>query len=294
MFFKNYFFIILLFFSKIFTANAQDIAVIVPMQHSAMDEIVAGIKTSLSTDQVEIYNAHGDLNLQHTIINKLAKQNYDLVMPIGKNACQMSQSKIKDKKILCVATDLCYQDPKSTSCINDEISAESILDNLSFLKKIAVIYSASEKILPEIGNIKKYSKERNIDIHYIMVNAMMEIPSVIKNIPEDREAILILKDHLIVSAINLLIKEVNSRKIPLIASDEGSVIAGATIAIGVKEKDIGIVSGEVAKEILTEQKNKSVKMDSLTLFINEKSFLKQNILTEEILNKIDLPVIKVN
>ena len=127
-----------------------------------------------------------------------------------------------------------------------------------------------------------------------MVNAMMEIPSVIKNIPEDREAILILKDHLIVSAINLLIKEVNSRKIPLIASDEGSVIAGATIAIGVKEKDIGIVSGEVAKEILTEQKNKSVKMDSLTLFINEKSFLKQNILTEEILNKIDLPVIKVN
>ncbi len=93
-----------------------------------------------------------------------------------------------------------------------------------------------------------------------------------------------MKDHLIVSGINILKQEAFKRRIPIIASDEGSVISGATIAVGVQEKQIGVEAGLMAKKILQGIEPKDIPfgdMKDLTLFINLKSFVKQDILTKE-------------
>ncbi len=110
------------------------------------------------------------------------------------------------------------------------------------------------------------------------------MPVAIKNAPENTQSFIILKDHLIVSGINILKQEAFKRRIPIIASDEGSVISGATIAVGVQEKQIGVEAGLMAKKILQGTEPKDIPfgdMKDLTLFINLQSLSKQDILTKE-------------
>lgn len=117
-----------------------------------------------------------------------------------------------------------------------------------------------------------------------MIQNLNDMPVAVKNAPENTQSFVILKDHLVVSRINILKQEAFKRRIPIIASDEGSVISGATIAVGVQEKQIGVEAGLMAKKILQGIEPKDIPfgdMQDLTLFINLKSFVKQDILTKE-------------
>ena len=126
-----------------------------------------------------------------------------------------------------------------------------------------------------------------------MIQTLVDMPLAVRSAPKNIDAFLILKDHLIVSGINLLTQEAQKRSIPIIASDEGSVINGATIAIGVREKDIGIESAKIAREILQGTNPGDIPqktMDSLVLFVNEKSMSKQAVLTKEDIVELKLPI----
>ena len=115
-----------------------------------------------------------------------------------------------------------------------------------------------------------------------MIQNFNDVPVAVKNALENTQSFIILKDHLIVSGINILKQEAFKRRIPIIASDEGSVISGATIAIGVQEKQIGVEV--MAKKILQGIEPKDIPfgdMKDLTLFINLKSLVKQDILIKE-------------
>jgi putative ABC transport system substrate-binding protein len=228
------------------------------------------------------------------LIKQINTRNLNLIMPIGTTSCQMTIAHIKNTPIICIAAN----NPKSSNPLvtglNDEIPISSSLSKLSKLKHITVIYSASEKIAPEIDELKKYAVLNNIFVHFAMVQTLVDVPLAVKNAPKDTEAFLILKDHLIVSGINILTKEAKTRSIPIIASDEGSVAKGACIAIGVKEKSIGTESAHIARSILQGVKPSNIaykSFDSLVMFVNKKSMLDQNILTNEDLSKFKMPII---
>lgn len=272
------------------------IGVIVPIEHLAMEQIIDGIRVSLESSNVELIvkNAHGDMGMMLSIINNFKDKNIDIFMPIGTSTCQMNINNILDKAVVCVASDI-NSKYKNVVNINDEISISKSLTILPELKKIALIYSASEKVIKEVEALKVFAKDNNIIIYPIMVQTLAEMPILIRKAPNDVNAFLILKDHLIVSGINMLNSEVQKRNIPLIASDEGSVYNGATIAIGVRERDIGIKAGEIVNMIvggfnIENIENQSI--DKLVLFLNNKSLKKQNIIDKSKLSKIALPVVE--
>ena len=69
------------------------------------------------------------------------------------------------------------------------------------------------------------------------------------------------------------------------------------MAIGVREKDIGIKSGLIAKEIIHGKDPSTIpyaKLKDLSLFINPEAFAKQNIVTEKMINDIALPRINLH
>jgi len=95
-------------------------------------------------------------------------------------------------------------------------------------------------------------------------------------IPATTQGIVILKDIMIVSGINSLVKIAHDKKIPLMALDQSSVEEGADFAIGVYEKEIGEQGADIAASILANEsfcKANLITMKKMHLFINKKSVL---------------------
>lgn len=281
-----------LFFTLSIYATQKNIVVIVPLEHAAMTQIVAGIEESLKAIDAKIIvkNAHADSNILLAIIKQLKDQDIDVIIPIGTSACQTVISHIPNKPIVCAAAKIDNKNLPLVTGVNDEIKITSIISKLPFLRNITLIYSSSEKVISEVEATKSYAKKNNISLNFKMVQNLNDLSVAVKNAPENTQCFVILKYHLIVSGINILKQEAFKRNIPIIASDEGSVISGATIAVGVQEKDIGFKVGNQAKQILESIAPKDIpfqNMDELTLFVNLKSFIKQKILTKE--NLTNLP-----
>jgi len=280
-----------LFFTLSVYAAQKNVAVIVPLEHEAMTQIIAGIEESLKAIDANIIvkNAHADANILLSHIKQLKDQDIDVIIPIGTSACQTVISHIHNKPIVCAAALIDNSKLPLVTGVNDEIKITDIISKLPFLQNITLIYSSSEKVMPEVEEMESYAKKNNISLNLKIVQNLNDLPVAVKNAPENTQCFIILKDHLIVSGINILMQEAFKRSIPIIASDEGSVISGATIAVGVQEKDIGLKAGGQAKQILQGIAPKDIpfqNMDELTLFVNLKSFIKQTILTKENLSNL--------
>jgi putative ABC transport system substrate-binding protein len=233
-------------------------------------------------------NAQGDPNIQRAIIQQLVREGCDLLMPIGTAASQMTVNLAKEQKIICLAADIqTISPPKGSSLtsLNDELSAK---DSLSFLhdafpkvKKITLLYSASEKVAKEVPLVLEAAKTQGIAVQKLMVQTQPELYTIGQAIAPDSEAIFILKDHLIVSGIQSVVKQAEKRFIPVMTSDEGSVISGAAFAIGVKEADIGREGAELAKEVLNGTPPEKIPSRSLRgpfpLFVNQKACVMQGV-----------------
>lgn len=261
------------------------IGIIEPLEHVAMNDIVDGFRSSLQKqyDQpvvIKVENAQNDLNLQRAIIQKMKDANYDVIVPIGTGASQMAVSMAPKQTIVSLASNLSDHDRAQlknchVAVVHDEISSKQIL---SFVKKaypdmknIVLIHSAAEKVLPEVEEAIKAGHSVGITVHHRMVTTLGELYTVAQSLSNDYDGIFILKDSLIASGASSLSLVAQKKHIPFIASDEGSVEAGADIALGVREKQIGIEGGLLAASILKGKKAchlPIVEMTSLSVFVN--------------------------
>ena len=272
------------------TNEKKKIGIIVPIEHQAMNEIVQAFTQTLSSQSpipltFKVANAQGDMNLQRAIISQM--KNYDLVVPIGTAATQMTLSMIRDKPIVSLASmysdeDRKKQNPCHTVLVHDEIAPRQIIDFIHQvypnINRIALIHSTSDKIFPDIKDAIQRAKQYNINIKPMMVSNLSELYSTANAIPQNTQAILILKDNLIVSGITTLANTAEKRGIPLIASDQGSVQNGAAFALGVYERDIGIEGAKLASLVLSGKPICSlanVQLKKLMVFINTAALTKE-------------------
>lgn len=275
------------------SANEKKIGIIVPLEHKAMNEIVSGFTETLNKKyshpiKIKIANALGDLNLQRAIIAQMKNEHYDLIIPIGTVTTQMSAAIIKHQPIVSLAAIYSQKEREQRKACNlaivhDEISTERILefihDVYPKLSHLVLVHSSSDKIFPEVAIAKQIGKKMGIEVKAMMVPTLNELYNISKAIPDNTEAILVLKDHLIVSGINTLQMLTEKRHIPLITSDQGSVESGASFSLSVHERDIGVEGAELALSILSGKKACDlpiVEMTKLVVFINQSVLLKEN------------------
>jgi putative ABC transport system substrate-binding protein len=272
----------------LFSANTSaetKIGIVVPMQHQAMTEIVNGFENTLKKqyDQpisFKVANAQNDQNLQHAIIQQMRDANFDLIVTIATHTGEMAASIIKNKPIICLAADISDQQrqklsPCNVAIVDDEIATQRIIEFIHqtypALKNMVLIHSNSEKILPEVAEAIRASKQFNMKTTPISIQNLMDLQNVARNLPKETQAIFILKDSLVVNGIAQLANIARSKQIPLITSDEGSITKGAHFAVGVRESQIGINGAELALQILKGRNACSLpinKMNNLFVFIN--------------------------
>lgn len=266
------------------------IGVIVPLEHEALSQIVNGFKKELKNNpcKVKVMNAQGDQNIQRAIIEQLMREQCDLLVPIGTSASQMTLNLAKDRNVVCLAADsklLAHSKNFRATALDDELS---VREALSFLqttfpntRKISLIYSTSEKIAKEIPQVVEVAHSHGIEVQKLMVQNLGELYTMSQAIACDADAIFILKDHLIVSGIQTLAKQAEKRGIPVMTSDEGSVISGGAFAIGVKESSIGTQGARLAEKILNGTPPQNIPPQSMKgpfpLFVNRSACTKQHV-----------------
>ncbi|MFH1831637.1 MAG: ABC transporter substrate binding protein [bacterium] len=263
------------------------IGIVTPMAHPAMDQIVNGFKeqfTALYKKPVvfDVQCAQGDDTLMRAIIQSFITKNVAFVAPVGKKATQMSMSMVCNQPVIGVAVDLPENERTANSLCSvtgvcDEISRKLQVDMISQIfpeiKKIAIVYSASEKVFSEVDEFVMYAQKAQIQVQKCMVQAMSELYTVSKTIDSDEQALFVLKDHMIVSGINTLVKEAQMRNVPVITSDNGSVEHGALCALGIEETEIGRAGARLAAKIVQHEidpkKHATEIIDKLTVFVNK-------------------------
>lgn len=272
-------------------ATEYNVAVIVPMEHKAMDEIVEGLKDTLpsQTYKVTVYRAHGDLNILANIYNQITYQKVDIVVPIGTTTSQMAVASLpQDRTIICAATSIIPPRP-NVYTIDDTADLSPLLLSLPNLKYIGICYSAEDKNIQEVTEVKTLLKASGIKVEERMVHAIQDLPIAVQTFSPSVQAIVILKDHMIVSALPIFLEECHQRKIPLISSDQGSVSQGATIALGIAERSIGEVAGEVIlKHMSHEEQAQTVSLSShAKLYYNPTTLPLQSLWTIEQLKGLE-------
>jgi putative ABC transport system substrate-binding protein len=266
-------------------SGSVTIGIIEPLEHKAMDEIIAGFTATMKTAykkpvHIKVENAQNDLNIQRTIIQKMHDANYDVIVPIGEGASQMAVALAKNQQIVSLASNLSDSDRKKLkSChlaiVHDEISAKKLLQFIHTvypnIQKISLVHSSADKVFLEVTAAIAAGKEYGITVKHVMVSSLPELNSVAQSLPADTQSILILKDSLIASGISTLSKVATERHISLITSDEGSVQNGAAFSLGVHERQIGVEGAKLVAAVLNGEAICNlpiVNMNQLTVFVN--------------------------
>lgn len=257
------------------TENHYKIAIIMPMSHKAMDDIVDGFEEQLKNNINEqykliIYNAQGDPNLMRTIFQQISSNHYDMVVPIGTNATQLAIKMLKkDKKIISIAAELSeYDEAENANLINveDNVPMEQFVKFIQTIiskpEYLTLINSNDSRIFNQSKLIKTLLKDIGCNLQVISIQNMPEIFSALQTVNEKSQAILVLKDHLVVSAMPSIVNVAQKRGIPIIASDEGSVKSGANVALGVKERQLGVVGAKIVMSLIDNKGKKNYKINN--------------------------------
>jgi putative ABC transport system substrate-binding protein len=257
------------------TENHYKIAIIMPMSHKAMDDIVDGFEEQLKNNINEqykliIYNAQGDPNLMRTIFQQISSNHYDMVVPIGTNATQLAIKMLKkDKKIISIAAELSeYDEAENANLINveDNVPMEQFVKFIQTIiskpEYLTLINSNDSRIFNQSKLIKTLLKDIGCNLQVISIQNMPEIFSALQTVNEKSQAILVLKDHLVVSAMPSIVNVAQKRGIPIIASDEGSVKSGANVALGVKERQLGVVGAKIVMSLIDNKSKKNYKINN--------------------------------
>lgn len=270
-------------------SDTKKIGIIMPIEHQALLEISAGFQKTLKNlypgpIEFKVSNAQGDINLERAIISQMRDANYDLIVPIATQAVQMAAAMIREQPIVGLAANsLTNGNTKKNDnlvIVKDELDKEKIIAFIHKvypkLKNLSLVYSSSDKIFSEAAQVEVACKHRNIKLHRLMIQNLSDLYSVSQAIPQNTEAVFILKDNLVASGISTLVQATKKRNIPLITSDESTVQQGASFAVGVSEKDIGVEGAKLAVQILQgthPSKLSMVELTKPTIFVNRSSLV---------------------
>ncbi len=267
--------------------QGKRVALVVPLPHAAMDQIEAGFRKGLGPDHdLVVKNAMGDAVLQQQILCQLARQEIDVIATIGTATTQSALKFIKTKPVVGVASvlekDVLASYPAVT-LIQDEVS---VIPVVAFLKKVApeirtigLLYGNSEKIFPEVSLAEKACEKAGVLLKKAKVDTVADVFGAAKALVRQCDAILVLKDHTVVSGITAILKAAKPHKTLVMTMDEGSVAQGAHIALGVQESEIGVLSGQKTRDLLANKnpsKERVFQVEKVHIFVNQETFSDQD------------------
>lgn len=284
------------------------IAIVLPCMHPSLEKIQQGFIDTIKKTMGEsvtfcIYNGNGNRQLLLAQAQAIFTKPFDLLFPITTVPAQLlkelSARYKPDIPIVYGAVSYPLQaelvksletSGNNLTGIVDTVPAKEQLDILFALrpsiKNILIVYDATHpgfalQGVPDLERIITIRGRRSTRLEIFNVN---EVYEKVRSHIATCNAIVILKDNTVVSALDALVKLCNQSHVTLMTSDLDSVDRGAALGFGVSEYDLGVASAHKAIKILCDNKKPkdiaSSCAENFHLKINKKTLSLQGLSIE--------------
>lgn len=251
-------------------AKAYKIGITQIVTHPALDAAVAGFKQGLAEKgftnvTYDMQNAEGDMSTASQIAQKFAGEGLDLVLGVATPTTQaVVKADTSTPIVFTAVTDPVgaglVTDPKApggnVTGVSDMLPVEPHLQLIKQIvpnvKTIGVLYNAGESnSVFLIAKEKEAAAKMGINVVEATASSSSEVQAAAQSLVGRVQAISVLTDNTVVSALESVVKVCEQNKIPLIAGDTDSVKRGAAAAYAFDYKDLGIQAGYMAAKILS-------------------------------------------
>ena len=275
------------------TSKAYKIGITQFLTHPALDAAVAGFKQGLADKgftnvTYDFQNAQGDMSTGASIAQKFASEKLDLILGVATPTAQAVVKTVTTTPIVFTAiTDPVgaglVTDPNAPGAnvtgVSDMLPLQPHLDLIKALvpdvKTIGLLYDSGEANSVFLVKAEKAAAAKmGIKTVDATVSSSSDVETAAQSLVGRVDAVSVLTDNTVVSALESVIKVCEQNKLPLIAGDGDSVKRGAVAAYGFDYKDLGIQAGEMAAKILSGTPIKAIPVEyanNLQLFINTKA-----------------------
>ena len=272
------------------------------VQHPALDSATAGFKEAFDEAGVEVefdeQNANGEQGTALTIAQQFASDDLDLALAVATPAAQAMAQNITDVPLLFTAV----TDPVSAELVDSmeapganvtgTSDAAPISEQLELLKeivpdaeRIGIVYASGEvNSQVQVDQAEEAAGPLGLEIETQTVTTVNEIQQAVEALG-DVDAIYVPTDNMVVSGIASLVQVAESKQIPVIAAEEGTVEGGAVATLGIDYTELGRQTGEMALRILQDDEDPAtMAVETATEFtyvVNEDAAERQGVTIPE-------------
>jgi putative ABC transport system substrate-binding protein len=289
--------------------NAKPKVAIFNLQsHPILDDSIKGIKAELADegfgpDRVEYIevNANGDMNTLNAFSNELLTAHPNVIIPVSTPVTQAVAKEARPTQKIVFSTVTNPSDvgmdkePANMTGVCDVVNYKANFDLIFELfpktKRIGIIYNAGERNSQYgVEQIKPLAKKRSVELKLVTVSQSQEVIDAVRSLVGNVDVIYVGSDNTVVSAMGGLTQVAYGAKLPVVASDSGSVEEGALAAVSVDYEKLGRRVGKIVANILETDQMPSDTSPVMYLgdhlILNEKAAKRLNIdFTKDVLTR---------
>ncbi len=254
------------------SGDSYDIGIIQLTEHPALDAAREGFIQGMADNglvegenvTIDVQNAQNDQSNLKTIAQKFVSDDKDLVLAIATPAAQSMAAETTEIPILVTAvTDpaesgLCDSNDVPGGNITGTSDLTPITDQIELLhqllpdaKKVAILYNSGEQnSVIQADMAEEAATEIGITTERKTVTNTNDVAQVTASLIGNYDAIYIPTDNTLASSMPLVSSITNPAGMPVIVGEQGMVENGGLASVAVNYTDLGIMTGEMAADIL--------------------------------------------
>lgn len=250
------------------SAVAPTVTIFKLLSHPILDQSVEGIRAGLASagyagERVRIIeiNANGETDKLNAFAQEVISSKPTLVIPVSTPVALAVSSQAPPGQDVLYSTVTNPADigmdakPANMTGVSDAVNYQANLELIRSLipraRRVGVIYNASERNSQfGVNEVKRLAPPLGLTVRLLAVARSDEVVSAVRALAAQIDVLYIGSDNTVVSALPGLLKAAQERRIPVVASDQGSVEQGAIAAVSVDYKRLGERAGKLAAEIL--------------------------------------------
>ena len=246
------------------------------VEHPALDEATKGfiqaLKDKIGEENVTIdpQNAQEDSGNCTTIINQFVSKNVDLIMANATPSLQTAVS--ATNQIPIVATSITEYGVALNKTLNNgktginvtgtsdlpplDQQAAMIKEILPDVKSVGIVYcSREDNSAYQVEEVTKYLEADGVKVTAYSFAESTELQAITQKAVSENDALYIPTDNAAAKATDIIDAVARPAKCPVFAGEEGICKGCGIVTLSIKYYDIGYKAGEMAAEILLNEKN---------------------------------------
>ena len=283
-------------------AEVKTVAITAIVEHPALDAVRKGVIEELAAQgykegenlKIDFQSAQGNTATAGQIAKKFAGDNPDVIVAIATPSAQSMVAATKTIPVVFAAV----TDPVAAKLVpsweasktnvtglSDELPLQPQIDLMKKivpnLKSVGYVYSPGEvNSTIVLDQLKAALDKDGITVAAAPAQRTTDVPTAARSLKGKADLIYTSLDNNVVSAYESLYKVAVENKLPLVASDTGSVERGAVAALGINYHDMGVATGKMVVRILKGEKAGDIapqRMEKLDLYVSKKHAAEQGI-----------------